>query len=177
MEKVAAFCKAVPLMVVAVILLGGVTVGTANADSHLPDCKKNPGCLVDHSIDWKIVTAEDIQAVVDSGADVNAKTDASITPLHIAAYAGYAEIIPVLIKAGADVNAKDNIGGTPLHLAAYKGKAKVIPILVKAGADVNELSDDWKTPLDYAKEEKHQNAIRALESFKCYDFLLWQFCP
>ena len=84
MEKIAAFCKAVPLMVVAVILLGGVTVGTANADSHFPDCKANPSCLIDNSIDWKTVTADEVQAMINAGADVNAKDNFGFTPLDTA---------------------------------------------------------------------------------------------
>ena len=85
MEKVAAFCKAVPLMVVAVILLGGVTVGTANAaNSHLPDCKANPTCLIDNSIDWKTVTPADIKAMINARADVNVRDKWGFTPLDTA---------------------------------------------------------------------------------------------
>ena len=84
MEKIAAFCKAVPLMVVAVILLGVVTVPSANSTTHLPDCKANPTCLIDNSIDWKTVTAADIKAMINAGADVNVRDKWGFTPLDTA---------------------------------------------------------------------------------------------
>ena len=84
MGKVVAFCKAVPLMVVAVIMFGGVTVGTANANSHLPDCKANPTCLIDNSIDWKTVTPADIKAMINARADVNVRDKWGFTPLDTA---------------------------------------------------------------------------------------------
>ena len=146
MEKIAAFCKAVPLMVVAVILLGGVTVGTANADSHLPDCKANPKCLLFEDLypleksdelraKWWAITAADIKAMINSGADVNAKDNNGFTPLHSAAGLGQAELIPVLVKAGAYINATDNSGRTPLDIARQNKQWNAVKIL-EGGSDL-----------------------------------------
>ena len=162
MGKVAAFCKAVPLMVVAVILLGGVTIGTANADSHLPDCKANPKCLLELGFTWKTITAADVQVMINAGANVNAKNFLGQTPLHEAIILGNAKVIPVLVKVGADVNAKDKNGFTPLHGAAEEGQAEVIPVLVQAGADVNEKTNDGFTPLHIAAANGKAEVIPVL---------------
>ena len=138
------------LAILCLILSGVIAVSTANADSHLPNCKADVGCLVDNSIDWETVTAAEVQTIIDSGANVNAKGDHGTTPLHAATYHGHAEVISVLIQAGADVNAKDDNSWTPLDGAAIFGNAEVIPVLVKAGADVNAKGQDGDTPLHIA---------------------------
>jgi ankyrin repeat protein len=53
-----------------------------------------------------------VQALLDAGADVNAKDEDGLTPLHRAALAGHKEIVELLITKGAEVNAKDNSGKT-----------------------------------------------------------------
>ena len=59
------------------------------------------------------------QAIAD-GADVNAKGERGLTPLHIAHYANRPytnlKIAELLVAAGADVNAKSDDGRTPLDL-------------------------------------------------------------
>ncbi len=48
-------------------------------------------------------TAQDIQAEIDKGGDVRARTEGGLTPLHFAAGWDNAEAITVLLKAGADI--------------------------------------------------------------------------
>ena len=155
--------KAIFMAMILTILLGFV-VDTTNANSHLPNCKANAGCLLELWKKWETVTAADMQAMIDAGADVNAvNARDSNTPLHHAVEAENAEVIPVLVKAGADVNAKEYYSNTPLHLAAMFGKIKVIPILLKAGADVNAKDVDGRTPLEMAKASSYPNAVTALK--------------
>ena len=84
-----------------------VLVGTAFADP-IHDAAKN-GNLAG------------VQAELDKGADVNAKSPNGWTPLHLAAIYGDKEIVELLIAEGADVNAKDGIGG---KTTARMGKIK-----------------------------------------------------
>ena len=62
-----------------------------------------------------------VQAELDKGVDVNAKSRTATTPLHYAAAYGHEEIAKLLIAKGANVNAKDGIGG---KTTARMGKIK-----------------------------------------------------
>ena len=116
-------------------------------DAIINTGKPNSHALLELGKKWKTITAAEVLAMINAGADVHAKNNDGNTPLHAAAWKGNAEVIPVLIKAGADVHAKNNDGNTPLHSAAFWGKAEVIPVLIKAGADVNAKNNHGDTPL------------------------------
>ena len=57
---------------------------------------------------------------MDAGADIEAKTNAGLTPLHYAARANEnPDVVQALVDAGADIEAKtENDGLAPLHHAA-----------------------------------------------------------
>ena len=57
------------------------------------------------------------------------------TPLHVAAFLEYTEIVTFLIRQGADIEARSH-QLTPLHLAARWGRAEIVSELLKLGADV-----------------------------------------
>ena len=151
------------LLAIFTLVLTGILAlpPTANA-ADLPDCKKNPGCLVDDSIDWKTITVADVQTMINAGADVNATGDVGLTPLHYAAPKGTAKLISVLINAGADVNAKGHAGWTPLHLAAWAGNPKSISPLVNNGAYLEEKDEASFTPLHLAAFSGKGAAVSAL---------------
>ena len=134
MEKITALFKIVPLMVVAVILLGIGVTPSANSATHLPDCKANPKCLVFLDDKWFSITAADVQEMINGGADVNATHNLAVAPLHLAATLGKTEVISVLVKAGADVNARDIDGLTPLIYAKHKKHWSAAKLLEKHGA-------------------------------------------
>jgi uncharacterized protein len=70
--------------------------------------------------------ANTVRALLDRGADVNAKNKDGFTVLMVA---GNAEIVRLLIDKGADVNAKDNSGRTASGLAASKHHANIAQML------------------------------------------------
>ena len=168
-----ATAKAVILAILCLILSGLIAVSTANADSHLPDCKANPKCLLFGELQaaekwdelgakWQSFTAADLQAMINGGADVYAKDNDGQTPLHLAVVLGKAKVIPILVKVGADVHAKDNSDNTPLHNAVFVGNAEVIPVLIKAGADVHAKDNNGNTPLHMATTQGHAEIISIL---------------
>ena len=168
----------------ALILDSPAVVSPMMSAVDLPDSKADSNCLLELSDTWILITAADMQTMINSGADVNAKDNYDLTPLHWTAIWGNAEVIPVLVKARANVNATDESGETPLHSIAGKDlipikddyedwssvrstallrKNEVISALLKAGADVNAKNNHGETPLDLAKEKKHWDAVKLLE--------------
>jgi len=109
---------------------------------------------------------EEVQALIDAGADVNARdndADNAYTPLHVAALMGKAEVAQVLIAAGAAVEAKSGeFALTPLHVAALMGKAEVAQVLIAAGAAVDARDSYAKTPLHVAAGKGHAEVAQVL---------------
>ena len=66
----------------------------------------------------------------------NALHEMDGTPLRIAAFKGYHEVVGVLLQAGADVHAaKDDA----LRQASYSGFSQVVRVLLAAGADATQV--------------------------------------
>lgn len=76
------------------------------------------------------LTAAIVRAV-EAGEDVNEVEAAGNTPLHCAAYAGWAEGCELLISLGAKVNASNNAGDRPYHWARNMGHKDVMDLLEK----------------------------------------------
>jgi len=95
---------------------------------------------------WKAAMFGEIepakQAIAD-GADVNAKGERGLTPLHFAVVAaldsGDNKVIELLIANGADVNAKDDSGLTPLDSVKRLSEAAA---LVKRLRELQGKTDD-----------------------------------
>jgi ankyrin repeat protein len=71
------------------------------------------------------------------GADVKAKDDGAVTPLHCASWRGARELVTLLVLKGAEVNAKDNHDDTPLRQAAENRHEDVAELLLAKGAQLD----------------------------------------
>ncbi|MGH9674985.1 MAG: ankyrin repeat domain-containing protein, partial [Bryobacteraceae bacterium] len=77
-----------------------------------------------------------IAALLDAGANINARDARGMTPLMLAVASTEAEIgaVRLLVDRGADVNVKSVAGETALDWATRFGNPEVIALLRKAGA-------------------------------------------
>jgi hypothetical protein len=85
--------------------------------------------------------ADVVRALIDAGADVNAKMELffTFTALGFALEEGNPEIVQFLLDAGADVNSYDVEGKTALMTAIECRNFEVAQQLIDAGADPNAL--------------------------------------
>jgi outer membrane protein assembly factor BamB len=76
-----------------------------------------------------------VKALLDKGADVNAKARYDVTALHFAADKGHLQVVELLIRHKADLNVRDTFySTTPLSWAVSKGNTPVVKALILAGA-------------------------------------------
>ena len=86
---------------------------------------------------WAAVgDVEQMQALVQQGADVNAVDDDGDTALYYALSNGDTDIVDLLLDHGANPNISGT-SGNPLHLAADQGWTGVVSSLIRHGADVD----------------------------------------
>ena len=102
-----------------------------------------------------------VKYLIDRGAEVNAKNDEGIAPLHLAAWP---EMVELLVSCGADVNLRDKTGNTPLMIhAGEPGGYDVLEALLRVGADTTLTNDDGSTALNIAMEHDEAEYIELLQ--------------
>ncbi len=92
-------------------------------------------------------TPELVQALIDAGADVNAKTGEGYTALHMMADvngptghgAMPGHLARILVAAGGELEAKQHWGWTPLMRAAVEGTVDELQALAEVGARLDHL--------------------------------------
>lgn len=105
-----------------------------------------------------------MQALLNAGADPNARHRHGLTPLlAVCCTRGLYDCAKVLLGAGADPNAPDpkNLR-TPLIICAKRGDAPLLATLCAAGADPFAVEKTGKTAWDFAVASKSQRAIDTL---------------
>lgn len=101
-------------------------------------------------------------ALVDKGANVNAKGTDDVTPLMLAAGCDYTEVVKALLDKGADVNTRNNEGITPLIWAAMYGHVTTVQALLDKGAKVDARDNEGMTPLLWAAQWHDRDVIQVL---------------
>ncbi|KAM6971751.1 protein phosphatase 1 regulatory subunit 16A [Tautogolabrus adspersus] len=120
----------------------------------------------------------DIQALVQSGANLNAQDGNGGTLLHTASANGYTSVAELLLEHRAQVEVKDCDGWTPLHAAACWGQIQMVELLVAHGASLNTKSVLEETPLDVCMDDevraklmdlkhKHDAIMKSQDRQKC----------
>ena len=108
-----------------------------------------------------------IMALIEAGADINAKDEDGRTSIHAAAFNNdNPAIIKTLAEAGADINAKDENGVTPLHMASMKNSIAVMTVLLEEGANPKARTESGETVLDWMARNKDPEVIGLLEGMR-----------
>ena len=105
---------------------------------------------------------EELQRLIISGKhDVNEKDSMRRTPLHIASWAGHAEIVEVLLRSKAKTDALANDNFTALHFAK---NVDTIKALVKSNKALlsARISKGNKTALHLAVPKGNLDVVRCL---------------
>ena len=110
----------------------------------------------------KLGNTNDINRLLDSGANVDATDINGQTALIAAVINRHLEAIETLIKNHADLNKQDNNGMTALMAAAFNGHSEAIETLIENRADTSKQDNNGVTALMYAVEAGHTAAIETL---------------
>ncbi|MDQ4215759.1 ankyrin repeat domain-containing protein [Microbacterium sp. ASV81] len=83
-------------------------------------------------------------ALIDAGADVNAKDDIVDSTYLYAGARGHNEILQAALAHGADLRSTNRYGGTALIPASERGHLSTVKILLEAGVDPNHINNlNW----------------------------------
>jgi ankyrin repeat protein len=107
-------------------------------------------------------TVKVARLLIAHGADVNAKDEVGLTPLHRAASNGRKRLADLLLTKGADIHAMDQSNCSPLHSVALCGKKRMARLLLEKGADISSKDKHNRTPLHHAALHGQTRLVRFL---------------
>jgi ankyrin repeat protein len=93
---------------------------------------------------------------------INARGGGEVTPMHVAASAGHADVLSLLLERGADVDVRNDSGITPLYRASRSGNLEAVQVLLDRRADINARGNEGQTPLSGALFEGRFEFARVL---------------
>ncbi|XP_077234001.1 putative protein S-acyltransferase 23 [Tasmannia lanceolata] len=102
------------------------------------------------------------------GADFDPPDNDGRSPLHWAAYKGFADTVRLLLFRDAYQGTKDKEGCTPLHWAAIRGNVEACTVLVHAGTKEELMVKDNAgfTPAQLASDKGHRHVAFLLSNAK-----------
>ena len=109
--------------------------------------------------------ASEVLAAIDKDPSLlEAHSSDGWTPLHLAAFFGWAELANVLIDRGAQVDSRstNSMKNTPLHAAAAGGNVQLVDLLLKRGAKPNATQEGGWTALHAAAQSGNRAMAETL---------------
>ena len=104
----------------------------------------------------------DVRALLNSGANINARDNDGSNALIWAARFGHLATVRELLDRGANINARSNSGWTALICAIYYGHLAVVRLLLDRGANINARDHFGQTALFHAAANGHLPVVREL---------------
>jgi ankyrin repeat protein len=106
--------------------------------------------------------AKDVAAMLDLGADIEAKSKSGYSALTCSSYWGHEYTVRMLLERGANTESRDMFGRTALMLSAWYGYTECTRVLIEHGADVDARDDLRQTPLMWAAFGPHTDSLLCL---------------
>lgn len=110
------------------------------------------------------LSLEDIKKLLASGANIEERNGAGLTPLMRALLLNRLDVMRLLIERKADLNARDDAGKTALMLVYQcSNGAEMARLLVDSGADIDMKDPKGFTAIDYAHKYKRDELVDILQ--------------
>ena len=148
-----------PLRVSGAVQSGASLLGEERLQTPLPRMSRGDRALVEAADEGDL---EEIQWLLDAGANVNAVVYGDGSPLIAAAREGRVAVVRFLLERGADVNMPVPGDGNPLIMAAREGHLQIVQLLLDRGANVNQLVPSDENALMQASSSGHLDVVRLL---------------
>jgi len=105
--------------------------------------------------------SEGLVATVTNTEEDDKDTRVVMSPLHIAARLGHAEVLEALLATRSDPNLTTDAGDTLLHYAASAGREEAVQVLLAAGADIDLKNNFGRSAAEMSHPESWESqAIR-----------------
>ena len=103
-----------------------------------------------------------MQYMLMKGANVNARDNRGVTPLHLAVNLGYTEGVELLVQFHADTEQANDAGETPLISAVHGRNLALARLLIQGGADPVRPDSSGRSANDYAKLDGQEQMVKLL---------------
>ena len=117
------------------------------------------------------IPIENIQYLLDAGADCNIQDPDGLTPLHTLLIHGAnnndtVPIMNMLLRYSVDLSIRDRAGNTALHLAIRLNNENICTILLKGGANPGDINAQGESGTLMAEDfpEAHEAIQRSLKA-------------
>jgi cytohesin len=101
-----------------------------------------------------------VQALIDGGADIHARSGGDTTPLMFAVRKGDMRSVQALLAAGADVNEKRVDLATPLLVAIINGHEDLVDLLLDKGANPNAEGGTTELTVPGVRAQAHKIELK-----------------
>lgn len=148
------------------ILSGGLDPNFTDLEGYSPLHRSvyyNKRNSVEALLNYKDI---DKEIKLPEGSEINRWYLNGATPLLLASYFGYTDIVNMLLDSGADINARDESDGAgAIHIASANGNNETIMALLYRDKGMIDLKDETKTtPLEWATMKGKINTVSLLLS-------------